>query len=287
MNPKYKEKQLIWIVVLANVFFIFIISLAILLLESEFNYFFGITMILLLIVIDFIIVNHIKGEKISYKGKSEQNGIINNYQIKYKGSIYSFSDESLVLYPLGIVILSFLIIGYFDHEINFWLHEITVKPTIFFINLFFNLGAETSYLPEFTYPWHIDIPGSVGVYFVLGCTGLPGMAILSSLVIFTPHPQDFKTKEDILWRKLKSFIATLISLYILTLIRLIIIIYLYHLGFEWDLLHNSLASLSALIAAHVFILCFCNRFIPEWYISIYYMIRLVNPKIKDNRITKK
>ena len=204
--------------------------------------------------------------------------------IKYNGKKYSFSTKALILFPVGTIILALLMIQFFELRANFWLHEILAKQTVFFLNFFFNLEAETLYIPEFPYPWHINIQGSIGVYITSGCTGTPALSILSAVVILTPHSQDPTTREDIVWRKTLDIIATLVLIYLFNIFRLVILIYLYNLGFAWDVIHNSLANLSAVVATHIFIFWFCNKYIPEWYISIYYSGKLMYNKISGKSV---
>jgi exosortase/archaeosortase family protein len=188
---------------------------------------------------------------------------------------YTFSTKSLLIYPIGTIILSILIIFLFELPFTFWLHEIIAKQSTFLLNLFFDLGAEVIYDSFQYHPWLIRIPDTVTVGMISGCAGIPAISIFISIIIFTPHSQDSLTSEDIIERKIKDIIITIIFIYIFNIIRIVGIIYLYHLGYDWSLIHDSLANLTAVIAVHVFIFLFCNKFIPEWYISIYYTGKLL------------
>jgi exosortase/archaeosortase family protein len=202
--------------------------------------------------------------------------------IEYKGKKYVFSIRTLIFFPIGTILLATLMILFFEMKINNWLHEIVAKQTGFLLNLFFKLDAETFILSEFPYSWYIYIPGSVGVSITSGCTGTPAISILCAIVICTPHSQDSKTRDNILWRKATDIMATVTLIYLFNLFRIVIVIYFYHLGIAWAVIHDSLANLSAVVAAHIFIFCFCNKLIPEWYISIYYSGKLMYNKIRKN-----
>jgi len=207
--------------------------------------------------------------------------------IEVKGKDYSFSTTALILFPIGTIILAVLMIRFLEMKENFWLHELITKHAVFILNSFFNLGAEALYLPEYYYPWHIDFPGGVTTYIDCGCTGITAMSIFIAIVICTPHSQDPKTSEDVIWRKTVDIIATLILIYLFNIFRIAIQFYLYHLGFGWYIIHDSLAALLVSVVVHIFIFLFCNKYIPEWYISIYYSAKLIYNRAKARPDTLK
>lgn len=204
--------------------------------------------------------------------------------LKFKGKKYSFSTRSLILFPIGTYILANLIIQFFGMKQNNWLHEIIAKHSVFLMNLFFNVEAEALFLPEYYFPWFISIPDSVRTYMTNGCTYIPSMSIFTAIIIFTPHSKDTKTKEDIIWRKTKDIIATLILIYTFNIFRIAIQNYLFHLGFAWKTVHDSVLTYTIVVIVHILIFLSCNRKIPELFVSIYYAgkiiyinLRKVNP----------
>ena len=174
-------------------------------------------------------------------------------------------------------------IQFFEMTEIIWLQELFAKYMVFFLNLIFNLGAQTMYLHG---SWHIDIIGNCGVYVNNGCTGLTAMTIFVAVIICTPHSQDPKTNEDILWRKTIDIIVTLILIYFFNIFRATIQLYLYSHGFAWKLVHDSLGTLSIVIATHISIFLFCNKYIPELYISIYYSGKLMYTRIRKENIAE-
>ena len=70
----------------------------------------------------------------------KQLGKIKKPIIEYNERKYIFSIRSLIIFAVGAPILSYLTYLFFDLRINFWLHEIVVKQTVYFLNLFFNMG---------------------------------------------------------------------------------------------------------------------------------------------------
>lgn len=198
-----------------------------------------------------------------------------NLLIEYNDKKYIFSTRSLILYPIGSFLLAVLIILFFELPINNWLHEIIAKQSAFLLNLFYDLGAEVYQNSNPYNPWVIRIPESVSVGIISGCAGIPAISILTSIIIFTPHSQDVEASSNIIRRKTTDITLTIIFIYTFNIIRIVLIVYLYHLGFDWVMIHDSLANLTAVITVHVFIFLFCNKLIPEWYISIYYAIKVI------------
>ena len=206
--------------------------------------------------------------------------------IEFRGKKYSFSTRALILFPVGIIILAVPMIQFFEVTEIIWLQELFGKIQVFFLNFIFNLGAQTMYLPEYSCPWEITIPGNVTVYINNGCTGLTAMTIFVAVIICTPHSQDPKTNEDILWRKSINIIVTLILIYFFNIFRATIQFYLYSHGFAWNLVHDSLGTLSIIVAAHISIFLFCNKYIPELYVSIYYSGKLIYKQVRKEPIAE-
>jgi exosortase/archaeosortase family protein len=212
----------------------------------------------------------------------EQRGL----NLKFRGKKYSFSTRALILFPVGILILAASMLRFFEITEIVWLQELFAKFQVFFLNLFFNLGAQTNYLPLFSCPWHTIIPGGVIVYINNGCTGLPAMSIFVSVIIFTPHSQDPKTKEDILWRKTIAITAALVLIFFFNVLRAVIQFYLYSRGFAWSLVHDSQGVLAIIIVVHIAIFLFCVKYLPEWYVSIYYSLKLIYRQLRKERIVE-
>jgi len=282
---EYKSKSVIKLGCF-NIAFVLLLIIIIFALESPSK----LNLIFILIVIlggfDYVLIFRIR-KKINPQLKQNQKidtnlAYISNekYYINYEGKIYHFSWVSLVLFPLGTILGSLLLIWFFEQPFNFWWHELTAKHTTYFLNLFFNIGAQAKYDPTAYFPWKVIVPDGVGIYLITGCTGAISTSIFSTFIIFTPPSQDAATRNDIAWRKIKDLFFTFIAIYFFNLIRMVVIFYLYHLGLEWTLIHDSFAKISAVIAVHICIFWFCNKYIPEWYVSIYYSGVLIYRKVK-------
>ncbi|MFX0005678.1 MAG: archaeosortase H [Promethearchaeota archaeon] len=201
--------------------------------------------------------------------------------IEYYERKYIFSLRSLIILAIGAPLSAYLIYLFFDMPYNRWLHEIVVKQTTYFLNLFFNMGAEAQFAPSGIYDWRFLIPGRTPIYFETFCTGIQAICIFAGIIIFTPHSQDQDTKEDIIWRKTKALVVSSAIFYVVNIIRMIIQLELYYIGYEWNDIHVSISAASSFIAAIIVLLM--HKWIPEFILSIIYVGTLVSEPIKQKR----
>ena len=203
--------------------------------------------------------------------------------IEFNERKYIFSIRSLVLFAIGTPISAYLIYLFFDLQINYWLHEIVVKQTVYFLNLFFDMNARAVYNPVGKYHWDFVIPGKSGISFETFCTGIQAICVFAGVIIFTPHSQDPNTKRDIIWRKTKSLVMSSIIFYVVNIIRMIIQIRLY-MDYPWEDIHFSISAASSFVAAIIVLLM--HKWLPEFIISIIYVGTLVSEPVKQNRKKK-
>ncbi|MFW9877405.1 MAG: hypothetical protein ACFFG0_30315 [Candidatus Thorarchaeota archaeon] len=154
---------------------------------------------------------------------------------------------------------------------NFWLQEIIAKQAVFLSNNLFNMNLLVLFNPKEKWPWKILLPQTNSTLTIgTMCTAGHIFSIIIGLIICIPHSQDSITKEDIVWRKTKTIISLIGIIYILNLLRIIIIIILNDIGFLLEKLHSFSNYLSAIIAAFIFFF-FVYKWIPEFFLSIYYI----------------
>jgi len=204
--------------------------------------------------------------------------------IEFEGKKYIFSINSIIILAVGAPILAFLIYLFFDNEANYWLHEIVVKQTVFLLNLIFNMGADSYYVGSGKYHWMFQIPNRAGIFFETFCTGVQAICVFAGIIICTPHSQDPDTNEDIIWRKTKSLIVSSVIFYVVNIIRMLIQIYLYYIGYAWEDIHYSISAASSFIAAIIILLL--HKWIPEFILSIIYTGTLISEPIKQKRKEK-
>jgi exosortase/archaeosortase family protein len=204
--------------------------------------------------------------------------------IEFNERKYIFSIRSLIIFAICTPISAYLIYLFFDLQINYWLHEVVVKQTIYFLNLFFDMNASAVYIPVGKYHWDFVIPGKDNISFETFCTGIQAICVFAGVIIFTPHSQDADTKRDIIWRKAKSLIISSIIFYVVNIIRMLIQIELYNIGYQWEDIHFSISAASSFIAAIIVLLM--HKWIPEFIISIIYVGTLVSEPVKQGRKKK-
>ncbi|HDZ19230.1 hypothetical protein LCGC14_1296890 [marine sediment metagenome] len=201
--------------------------------------------------------------------------------IEFENKKYIFSIRSLILLAVGAPLSAYLIYLFFDMRINYWLHEIVTKQTVFFLNLFFNMGATAEPVSGAKYDWRFTIPGKSPIFFETFCTGVQAIVIFVGVIVFSPHSQDKDTREDIVWRKTKALIVSSLIFYVVNIIRMLIQIQLYNIGYAWVDIHFSISAASSFIAAIIVLLL--HKWIPEFIISIIYVGTLVGEPVKNKR----
>jgi exosortase/archaeosortase family protein len=204
--------------------------------------------------------------------------------IEYNERKYVFSIKSLIIFAIGGPISAYLVYLFFDLQLNYWLHEIVVKQTVYFLNLFFNMNATVEYNPIGKYHWNFIVPSRGMISFETFCTGVQAIAIFVGVILFTPHSKDKNTRRDIVWRKTKALIISSVIFYVVNIIRMLIQIELYYIGYAWNDIHFSISAASSFIA--VIIVLLTHRWIPEFIISIIYVGTLVSEPIKLKRKEK-
>lgn len=259
------------------------------LLKSEGRYMLWIIIALFLIVLNYTIIDRfqLNIKIVSKKNGIEKTKILNSYDNKpflnLDGKIYLFSIKSIILLVIGGPILSFLTLTFFSMKINFWLQELTARQTIFLLKLFFNIESRIRYQSEVIYPWVVYIPHNNNTFRIsLECTGIHVFSIFFGIIICTPHSKDMITREDFSWRKMKTFIFSLLILYIFNLFRILLLIYLDYIGIPWISIHNFINDLSGIIAAIIFFIIL-YKWMPEFFISIYYIYPAIRAKIKKTK----
>jgi len=211
--------------------------------------------------------------------KKKHKGLV----LKFKGKNYSFSIISLIIFPIGIIILAVPLLLFFKTTEIVWMQELFAKHMVFFLNLFFDLGARTEFLSN---TWFVTISQYTTVYINNGCVGLSAMSIFFVVILFTPHPQDPKTKEKIVWRKALVTSVSLTLIYFFNVFRAVIQFVLYSYGYPWSIVHDSQGALAINVVVHISIFSFCLKFLPEFYISIFYSIKLIYKQFKKGGITE-
>ncbi len=207
-------------------------------------------------------------------------------EITYEKKKYRFSTWSLVVFPVGTILLSLGL--YFGTEAWFGeaIHWFVAVQTSWILKLF---GIDVNVLPvspPITFDgrmvwWRFagDIPSSI--YFTHDCSGFQAIAIFLALILFTPHSQDKDANQGIWRRKGVSMAVSSLLFHVVNVVRMVIQISLYHAGLPWDSIHYSISAASSIIAAIIIILM--NRWIPEFVISIMAIGRRIGNVFKRTK----
>jgi len=284
------KKLFIWILFIFNFLFSFVIGLSIPFMESPFKSNMPIVMLPLLIILNYIILNrfHYYTDKvIDTRSLEEFDKIEEEHKIpiiEFEDRKYAFSKSSIILLAIGAPLSAYLTYLFFDLELNYWLHEIVTKQTVFFLNLFFNMNASTVYSPTGKFHWYFEIPSRSSIYFETFCTGVQAIVVFVGIIVFTPHSKDPRTKKDIIWRKTKSLIISSIIFYVVNIVRMLIQIWLYHIGYAWNDIHYSISAASSFIAAIIVLLM--HKWIPEFILSFIYTGALLKRRFGKNKVNK-
>ncbi len=275
-----------------NLLFAIVIGFSITVMESDFKNNFGIVMIPLLLLFSLVITDKYDRDTKDLNNVQEEKSIEKSTRpvIEFENKKYVFSLNSLILLGVGTPLLAVAIYFFFDVEAQFWLHEVVVKQTVYFLNLFFDMDVSTSYVPSGKYHWSFNFVGNIdgaplgSIFFETFCTGIQAICVFAGIIICTPHSQDKQTNKDIIWRKTKALIVSSIIFYVVNVIRMLIQIELYYLGYPWDSIHVSISAASSFIAAIIILLL--HKWIPEFIISIIYTGTLISKKLKHVRKPK-
>ena len=129
-----------------NLLFAIVIGFSITMMESDFKYNFGIVMIPLLLIVSLVITDKYHNDIKDLDQVHEENPIEKSTKpvIEFENKRYVFSLNSLIVLGVGTPLLALVIYFFFDIEAQFWLHEVVVKQTVYFLNLFFDMNVSTS-----------------------------------------------------------------------------------------------------------------------------------------------
>jgi len=275
-----------------NLLFTVVIGYSIPLMESDFRNNTGIVMLPMLLILGLIITDKYDKtiKNITYDEKSEEGKIHNNPVIEFEDKKYIFTLKSLLVFAIGTPLLAIGIYFFFSTEAQFWLHEIVVKQTVYFLNLFFNMNVSALYNPGGGYHWSFIFAGNINgdpldrIGFETFCTGIQAICIFAGVIICTPHSRDKNTNKDIIWRKTKALVMSSVIFYVVNIIRMLIQLELYYLGYPWNSIHVSISAASSFIAAIIILLL--HKWIPEFIISIIYIGTWISNIFKKRRNPK-
>lgn len=118
------------------------------------------------------------------------------------------------------------------------------------------------------------------------CYGAEVISIFVGIILATPFSHDRKPEINIIWRKTKIIIITILSTYLSYLFRMVLMLVVIHNGMPMHIIHDSSYYLITLIS-FIIILYVIRKILPEFIISLHYIRYLISNKEINNHVTEK
>ena len=202
--------------------------------------------------------------------------------LNFNGKNYKFTNFQLLIFIVCTPLLSFFTYYFLKLKINYWIYETISLQVSFFLNTIFNMNTSVIFYSDHnTFPT-ILIPNHPfeGTYAITtNCIAAHIFSILIGLILFIPSSKELSSKKNFILRKLKTLLISVIGIHLLNLIRLVFLLFFNFKGIPFNIIHESLFYLSAIIGA-LFVVIILKNWMPELFISFYYIYRLVSQKIR-------
>lgn len=194
------------------------------------------------------------------------------------GKTYQFSNLQLIYFLVGAPIFSIFFYFFLRLKINYWIYELISLQISFFLNSIFNMNSAVIFYPDYnTFPT-IIIPNHPfeGIYAITtNCIAAHIFSILIGIILFIPSSKEFSSRKNFIWRKIKTLTISVIGIHILNLFRIVLLLFFNFKGISFEFIHESLFFLSAIVGA-LFVVILIKNWLPELFISIYYMYSLIS-----------
>lgn len=194
---------------------------------------------------------------------------------------YKFSNGQLATFFVGSPILSISIYFFLSLRMNYWIYDFTSVFISFLLNLLFNLNAQVIIYPEHDIFPSILIPNHPfdGTYAItIGCIAGHIFSFIIGVILLVPSSKVGSTKKEFVWRKIKVLVISTSVIFILNVFRIVFLLFFNFKGVPFEIIHESLFFLSAVIGA-LFIVILLEHWLPELFVSIYYLYRLISQKV--------
>ncbi|MHA1477141.1 MAG: hypothetical protein ACTSPU_02985, partial [Promethearchaeota archaeon] len=197
---------------------------------------------------------------------------------------YAFSKQSLIFFSFGIPIFSCLIYLFLNLSFNRWVTVIFIKQISFLLDIIFNIEASVVINPEII-AIYLPNPSQSG-RVLTSCYGAEVISIFIGIILATSSSQDRKPEMNLIWRKTKIIMITILSTYILFLFRIVLMLAFVHNGMPMHIIHDSSYYLISLIS-FILIIYVLRRILPEFIISLHYIHYTISNKEFNNPVTEK
>ncbi len=194
---------------------------------------------------------------------------------------YKFLNSQLAIFFIISPILSISFYFFLSLRMNYWIYEFTSTFISFLLNLLFNLNSQVISYPEHDIFPSIFIPNHPfdGTYAItINCIAGHIFSFIIGVILLVPSSKEGSIKKEFVWRKIKVLVISTSGIFLLNVFRIIFLLYFNFKGIPFDIIHESLFFLSAVIGA-LFIAILLEHWLPELFISIYYSYRLISQKV--------
>lgn len=204
--------------------------------------------------------------------------------LKLNGKTYSFSPFSIIVLILGGPTLCVIIFIFLSMRINYWLYELTAKQIAFILNYIFNVNSQViiytkqNFFPTILIPNH---PFNGNFSITTECIAAHVFSIFIGLIVCVPSSEDPLSKEDFNWRKSKILIVSISVIHVLNIFRIALLLFFHFQGIPFEFIHQSLFFITAIVGA-LFFTFVLHKWLPEIFISIYYIYPLISHRRSVN-----
>ena len=189
------------------------------------------------------------------------------------GKKYKFSNLQLIFFLIGAPLFSIFFYFFLRLKINYWIYEFISLQISFLLNSIFNMNSMVFFYPDHnTFPT-ILIPNHPfeGLFAITtNCIAAHIFCIIIGIILFIPSSKEHLSKKNFIWRKMKTLTVSILGIYILNLFRIVFLLFFNFKGIPFDVIHESLFFLSAIVGALLIVILFKN-WMPELFISLYYI----------------
>ena len=181
-------------------------------------------------------------------------------------------------------ILGAFIYFFLNMSFNSWVTAIFIKQVSYLLNLFFNIETNIFISSDKIV---LSFPNSSfsGRVFPV-CYGAQMISIFIGIILVTPSSNEPTANKNFIWRKVKIITITILSTYLLYLLRMWLMLAFIYNGVQSPIIHDSTYYLITLISFIIILYSF-RKILPEFIIALHYIYYLISNKGITNNIFKK
>jgi len=227
------------------------------------------------------------GEKLvkSIHTENKNNGVLpERLELQWLGIKYTFTKHSLILFSFGMPVLGSLIFIFLNMSFNSWVTAMFIKQVSYILDLIFNIEAMVVINPDLI-AIYLPNPSLSGRVLTV-CYGAEVISIFIGIILATPSSHDRKLEMNIIWRKTRIIIITILSTYLSYLFRMVLMLAFVHYGMPMHIIHDSSYYLITLIS-FIIILYVLRKILPEFIISLHYIRYSISSKEFNNPVAEK